>query len=364
MGPAQVGEGVVELAEGEVGLAPVVVGERRERVRAGQLGRRDRQVELGDRLGVGALLGEAAAAVGADAHDLGDVAGALGVGEGELVVAGVGRRGPPAGRRASPAPCRPWPARRRRRCAGRSPAPARRTVAPVGVARAQRITERQASTWASSAGSLPSRVPAAHTSSASSRRPRRYNRPARLRASAVVGHRAGRRLGVRRSGVVPLAALVGEVAAQLGERGGAAARARRRQGRLRGVGGASQSGCSIASSDLAGPPGRRPGAEHEGVLGVAGGAEQPHDAASSRSSEGGGNARRTKAPPSRRGGRDRAAEHRFEEDPLRRQPGEVGGEVAAADVVEQAARTTGTWAASTSKSRSGSLRLARTSSAR
>ena len=57
----------------------------------GQLGGRDRQVELGDGLGVLSLLGEPAAPVGADAHDLGDVAGALGVVEGDVVEAGVGR---------------------------------------------------------------------------------------------------------------------------------------------------------------------------------------------------------------------------------------------------------------------------------
>ena len=58
---------------------------------------------------------------------------------------------------------------------------------PSASPRAQQITARHASSRASSAGSLPSSVIAAHTSSASSSRPRRYNRPARLRARAVVG---------------------------------------------------------------------------------------------------------------------------------------------------------------------------------
>ena len=90
VGPAQVGEGQVELAEGEVGLAAVVVGEGRERVRTGQLGGRDGQAQLGDGLGVLALLGEPASPIGADAHDLGHVAGALGVVEGDLVEPSIG----------------------------------------------------------------------------------------------------------------------------------------------------------------------------------------------------------------------------------------------------------------------------------
>ena len=229
---AQVGERQIELAEGEVGLAAVVVGERGERVRAGQLGGRDRLVELGDRLGVLALLGEPAAPVGADAHDLRDVAGALGVVEGDLVEAGVGGQVAAQGGEHRPRRVTPRRGRRRRRCAGPARAPARRTAAhPSASPRAQLITERH-----DEQARLLGEVAAVECGGgAQRRRPRRGGRAdTAVRPACGRSAVAGRPCWLAASpysgeGVVPVAALVGEVAAQFGELPVRCRRARRRR---------------------------------------------------------------------------------------------------------------------------------------
>ncbi len=134
VGPAEIGERQIELAEGEIRLTSIVVGERRERVGPGQFGSRDGEVELDDRLGVVPLFVEPAAPVGADPYDLGDVAGTFGMVEGDVVEAGVGEQvtvesgehrprrvgrceGPvvAAGARPAPAPVRRSVRSRRRR---------------------------------------------------------------------------------------------------------------------------------------------------------------------------------------------------------------------------------------------------------
>ena len=182
LGPAEVAQRVVEPAHLHVGVAAVGVGERAERLRADQLGDLDRRAELGERLVVGALLGVVAAAVGADAHDLDDVAGPLGVDQRLLVRLGVGpavaaqrgehrlgrvhgrQRGVVAGRLGGRRGRRRGAARSRRRRPGSSASPpARPAPATPRPGRCRRCGRRS------------------QAASASSSRPRRYRMTACLR---------------------------------------------------------------------------------------------------------------------------------------------------------------------------------------
>ncbi len=86
------GERDVDVAHQERRFAAIAVGERRERVRARQLGEPDRLIELGQCFGVVAFRREPAPPIGADPHDQVDVSRSLGVVERSLVVATVGRQ--------------------------------------------------------------------------------------------------------------------------------------------------------------------------------------------------------------------------------------------------------------------------------
>ena len=184
---------------------------------------------------------------------------------------------------------------------------------------------------------------AAHSSSASSRRPRRYSSPGalagerRCRGALLACGRA-----VQGEGGVPVATLVGEVGAQFGEsRLGAATlgdgercveRIRQAEPVLV-LDGQQRLSRQIRIADA--------GTEHERVLEITAGDEGVH-----RIVQRLGGRRRQRPPQegtadNRRAHVVGAAEDRFEEDPLRRQPGEVGAEVATADGVEQPRRQFG-----------------------
>ena len=167
----------------------------------------------------------------------------VGRGEGAVVAAASGRARAPA-RRTARTP-------RRRHAPSRSPSATRARAPPRR-------------------GSLPSRVTAAHTLVGLVEAAAQVQQ-----AGPLAGARRRRRAvlvsaprAYSREGVVPLAALVGEVGAQLGEPVVRCRRVRRRRALRRGHPEAvSQSGCSMASSTSRARSGSpNPGAEHERVL--------------------------------------------------------------------------------------------------
>jgi hypothetical protein len=75
----EVGGGLLEAPQPPRRLAPVVEREHAQRGEPGEVGEAHRRVQLGERLGVVALLQESGSAVGPDADELQDVARPLGV---------------------------------------------------------------------------------------------------------------------------------------------------------------------------------------------------------------------------------------------------------------------------------------------
>ena len=150
------------------------------------------------------------------------------------------------------------------------------------------------------------------------------------------------RLGVQAESVVPLPALVGEIAAELGELVVGSASLGDLQGGVEGLG----SGQPVRMLDRQqhfSSPLRIADAstEHEGVLRVAGVQQRADCGVQRRRRWRGEGATEERAADDRGAHVIGAAEQRFEEDALRRQTVEMDGEVATSDVVEQLRRQLG-----------------------